>query len=193
MSQCDMTCVAGTAQGDQPDYELLAYSVSDTANAPLLVPIANNIASLEVIAPVRLVHEGSGFIAEGTISTQHSTHFSVPYPGYWEVFLTGQPQLATGQIPDLSRTNLAQLQANLADEPISMGVIEANTETAQMVRCPIECVIETPPAAVPQYLPETGDDNVSPIIFLLIIGLTLIIAGFSSRVASRAKASQENK
>lgn len=178
MSQCNMlSCGAGAAHTDQPDYELLAYNFNDVADAPMLVPSIAKATSVEVIAPVRLVHDGSGFIAEGAISNQHSTRFSVPYPGQWELFLTGQPQFMTAEPPDLSGANLDQLLANLATEPISMGRVQANTETPQLVKCPIECVIEAPPpAVVPQFLPRTGEQPETAMSYstlLIILGFTI--------------------
>jgi hypothetical protein len=191
MSQCDLACSAETAQSSQPDYELLAYTAGEASDIPLLVPRTNRAAPFEIIAPVRLVHDGSGFIAEGAISTDHSTRFSVPYPGRWEVFLSGQLRFITPAAVDISGTNLAQLQADLTMTPVSMGVLEANTGQTQMVNCPINCVIETPPPAVagPHFLPETGAGYLArpATRFLFFIGLSLLVAGGALFFARRAQ------
>ncbi|HMR62919.1 MAG TPA: hypothetical protein PKE64_02815 [Anaerolineae bacterium] len=171
LEQCDLICAAGTA-GSQPAYQPLAQRSPDQAELPPLVPIAK-AEPVEVQAPVRLVHEGSGFITEGVLSTQHSNRLVVPYPGRWELFLTGQPQFITAEAVDVSGTNLAELQSQVASGPISLGQVEANTAEPQRVRCPIACVIE-PPAAVPAEvgpptLPETGGEQPESNLRLLLI------------------------
>lgn len=196
LEQCALLCAAGTA-GSQPAYQPLAQRSLDQAELPPLVPIAE-AAPVEVQAPVRLVHEGSGFITEGVLSTQHSSRLVVPYPGRWELFLTGRPQFITAEAVDVSGTNLAELQSQLATGPISLGQVEANTAEPQWVRCPIACVIE-PPAAVPAdvgppTLPETGGErSESPVeIGLALLCLFILLtagAGLTraTRVVSRLK------
>jgi hypothetical protein len=182
LEQCDRVCAAGPA-GSEVAYQPLAHSSHDQAGLPPLLPLAE-AAPVEVQAPVRLVHEGSGFITEGTLSTLHSSRLMVPYPGRWEVFMTGQPQFMTAETVDVSGTNLADLQSVLANGPVSLGQVEANTAEPQWVKCPITCVIEppavAPPNDSPHTLPETGGEQPEPafdLLFALIGVFVLSTAG----------------
>ena len=51
-----------------------------------------------MLTPVRLVHQGSGFIVEGTLSDAGDTRFVVPYPGEWDIFMTAPPQFAPDEM-----------------------------------------------------------------------------------------------
>jgi hypothetical protein len=131
----------------------------------------------EIIVPVELVHQGSGWIATEKLSTHHPTRIPVPYPGLWEVFLTAPPQFNTAEAIDASGTNLAELHSRLAEEPKLLGMVEANTQDPQLIRCPIQCVIEPEPVPqeVPFLLPETGASNdLSPISAITLIILSLV-------------------
>jgi hypothetical protein len=143
-------------------------------SSPLLKPINPPELAPELLAPVQLVHQGSGFIVEGVISNLKNTRFSLPYPGRWEVFLTAQPEIVSPQASNDSglRASLAEGQWTL---PASMGIVEANSSVPQSVDCPLNCV--KPP---PDTLPETGitlaQDN-SLIATLIVAGLSLILIG----------------
>ena len=191
MSQCDMECLEADVERDQPDEKLLVYTFNTITDAPLPVPIFDIAVPIEIIAPVQLLHEGSGFITVGAISTHHGTRFALPYPGRWSVLLTGQLQFVTPEIPDINGTSLPQLQADLAVGPVPLGVVEANVETTQLVKCPIQCLVETSQTIEdPPYLPETGEDRSLLIVIALIIGPVLIALGFTRRLASHARADQ---
>lgn len=181
MSQCDMVCFeAETAQG-QPDETLPAYTSNTATDASLPAPF-------EIIMPVQLRHEGSGFITVGAISTHHSTRFAVPYPGRWTVLLAGQPQYMTPETPDASGTTLAQIQSDLAAGPVLLGVVEANVDTPQLVLCPILCVIETAQVIEdPAYLPETGGNRSLLMLMALVSGPVLVAFGLAWRLAGRVK------
>ncbi len=100
----------------------------------------------------------------------------VPYPGQWEVYLTGQPRFITAEAVNVTGTNLAELQAQVATDPVSLGIVEANTPETQLIRCPIQCVVEPPEEVF--YLPETGGAfEITPKMALAITGLALFIMG----------------
>ncbi|MCB9079857.1 MAG: hypothetical protein H6631_19810 [Anaerolineaceae bacterium] len=185
LDQCDMAC---SANASTSTYEPLAYRPDDQSITPLLIPIAEANPTFEIIAPVRMVHDGSGFIAVGDLSTQHDTRISVPYPGQWEVFLSGEPRFMTAAAIDVSGTNLAQVTVALSEGPVSMGVVEANTMATQLVKCPIACVIDTPAptTAAPPALPETGGvpaETVFLTTIIILIGLILTLVGLNVYVA----------
>jgi len=102
---------------------------------------------------VRLVHEGSGWISEGTISMGQKASFQVPYPDRWQVFLI-----------------------NENEPPVLLGTVQANGG-AQLLDCPAQCPAPPPP---PPVLPETGnkDQAVSlDIVIVVTAGLLLIVGG----------------
>jgi hypothetical protein len=134
----------------------------------------NSLADVETQTQVRLIHEGSGFMVEGTISDLQSTHFALPYPGKWKVFMIAPAQFMTADAIVAPASNLAQVQAAVAVEPILLGEVEADAPAAQMVKCPIECVA-TPVADIPVHLPITGANKVtSPLLFVTIAFVGLI-------------------
>lgn len=195
VDQCDLACSGQSqnASAEQSQFEPLAYHIDDAPIAPILLPLAASAVDFEIIVPVRMVHEGSGFIAVGDLSTQRSTHISVPYAGEWEVFLTDAPRFMTAEAVEITGTNLAQLEQALSDGPVSMGVVEANTAETQLIKCPIECVIETPPPASdesPTVLPQTGGNRVDTLVVWLLVGVTLATLGLTAYLSSK-KASVE--
>jgi len=138
--------------------------------APLSTPA-------EVRVRVQLIHQGSGWIAEGIISDVGGTRISVPYPGQWEIFMMSEPEFIGVTAFDPTPLNLDQLRTDLSAAPISLGMVEANTAEPQLVKCPITCVIDSPP----DYMPQTGGDQSTAILiiftnvaFLLSIGLLML-------------------
>jgi hypothetical protein len=137
----------------------------------------------ELLLPVQLVHDGSAFIVEGELSDLKATRFAVPYPGRWQVWLTGNPRFMTTQAVDVSGSNLANLQTQLAHGPVSLGSVEANTPEPQLVKCPLACVLpEPPPVEAPPNLPETGADRSNELSLagvLFIGGLEMALLGLT--------------
>lgn len=176
LDRCDLQCSANYA--DAGDSQASGFMSSVGNNQPLQSPALVDSNEPEVLVRVRLVHRGSGFIAEDILSDAGSTRISVPYPGQWDVFMTNPPKFATAKVVDATGLNLAQLHANLANAPISLGMVEANSAAPQRVKCPIACVIEAPPVTEePAYLPETGDVPVANHFFLYTKALFLVING----------------
>ena len=174
LDQCDLECSEDFAQADHIVYPLLASAASDDLALPFSVNTAESVPAPEIQVPVRLIHQGSGWIADETLSTQRGNRIMVPYPGRWEVFMTGQPRFITADAVNATGTNLVELQAQVADNPVSLGVVEANTAETQMIKCPIQCVVEPPEEVF--YLPETGAANsMSPQVALAITSLALIV------------------
>jgi hypothetical protein len=167
IDQCNLSCSAQlTDPGDSTQLQALASVAGDAAQAPLL-----SSAAPELLAPVQLIHQGSGFIVEGTLSNQHSTRFSLPYPGQWQVVLVAPPQFAAGE-----SLNLASLEPSAA-----LGLVEANVLTPQRVKCPLNCTVDPPPA-VPETLPTTGagyNTMLLTIVVLLFAGVNLLIVGIT--------------
>jgi hypothetical protein len=123
-----------------------------------------------MLAHVQLIHQGSGWIAEGTISDLKAVSFAVPYPGQWQVFLIEEPEFATGEALELTGADIKMLQAGLSQAPLLLGVVEADTGEPQRVACPLSC----PTAAAdftpaPAALPESGAAGV-PLPLLPFIG-----------------------
>jgi hypothetical protein len=141
---------------------------------------------------VQLVHQGSGFIVEGELSDSKPTRLSVPYPGQWQVWITHSPRFMTADAVDVTGSNLADLQSQLANGPVSLGLVEANTAGPQLVRCPLACVIEPPPAVeTTSYLPETGGilkTEMNLPTFLIISGLNFSLIGLILWAAFRYSA-----
>ena len=176
MDRCNLSCSAGVAHSsDQPAFQSLAAVNADDWLGSLLAPLNDEAPAVEVLTPVQLVHDGSGWIAGAVLSDQHSSRVLVPYSGQWEVWLVGQPEIIVAETFDPSSTNLLQLQTELADGPVSLGMVEANTGQPQLIKCPLACVISTPPTE----LPQTGRDQMQvgfllKLLFLGGISLTLI-------------------
>jgi hypothetical protein len=170
VERCDLLhCSVSVGDaGNQANFQSLALAGSAAVPQP------------EILLPVRLVHDGSGFIVEGELSDVKATRFAVPYPGRWEVWLTGNPRFMTPEVMELSRSNLADLQVRLAQAPVSLGQVEADTPGPQLIKCPLACVIpEPPPVEAPPHVPETGaaTNNYLSLIDLLIAGLDLTLIG----------------
>jgi len=164
VDRCDLSC--SVEYVDATGSEVLMASV-DGAYLPAqnLAVSSGPLPDVEVLISVQLIHQGSGFIVERTLSDSRSTTISVPYPGQWEVLMVNSPQFVTDGMMDMTGLNVAQLQADLANNPVSLGVVQANAGP-QMVKCPIECVIETTPEEF--YLPETGQDKTNASLLLAI-------------------------
>lgn len=182
VDRCDLHCGGTAALSDEPSDSPLLVSVGISDGAPLLYTPATSPQALpELILPVQLVHDGSGFIVEGELSDSKPTRFSVPYPGHWQVWITRNPRFITAEAIDVSGSNMADLQNQLANGPISLGLVEANTSEPQLVNCPLACVIDEPPAASPApFLPETGGLlalNINYPAFLITGGLIVSLIG----------------
>ena len=143
---------------------------SDDQFLQTLVPINNSVSTVEVLAPVQLIHHGSGWIAEGVISDAKNTRIAVPYPGQWEVFLVAEPQFVTPETIDATSLNLEQLRTQLTNAPVSLGMVETNTATTQWIKCPVDCVIDLPPPT----LPETGSSDTQLSVLLLLAAGSLL-------------------
>ena len=159
LDRCDLSCSVGYA------------SKPIGLASPLSSPT-------EVQVRVQLIHQGSGWIAEAVISDAGSTRLAVPYPGQWEVFMIGEPELVGATAFDATNLNLEQLRSSLTVAPVSLGLVEANTPEPQLVKCPIACVIEPPP----ETLPQTGGDRstatliiLTNIAFLVSVGLSMYL------------------
>jgi hypothetical protein len=173
IERCDLSCSVDYDLAGGEDYQPIAAVDTGDPSFPLLVPKPNPVSTVQVLAQVQLIHQGSGWIAQGVLSDANSTRLALPYPGRWEVFLISQPEFMTGDPLDPSNLNLNQLQTQLADGPVSLGTVEANVTEVQWVKCPIACVVDPPPV-----LPETGGDQ-TPASLLLFIGSALVwLLGF---------------
>lgn len=154
IDQCDLAC-------------LYAYDGEDTASV-------SQSPVVEVAVPVRFVHEGTGWIAEAVLSDGSSVRVPVPYSGNWEVFMIDTPQINTSIPVDTSLLNLPDLSGG----PISLGIIQANTENPETILCPVVCVIQpTPTPAAPAQLPESGIETHTAYGIFLAGGVFLIISG----------------
>jgi hypothetical protein len=108
--------------------------------------------ALTVRANVRLVHQGSGWINELTISNQGSTRVKVPYGGQWEVWLIDQPEVSPLDGIDSSTITFP------SDLPKLLGVVSADSGV-QLVDCPVSCpepVLPLIEEEAPPILPQTG-------------------------------------
>jgi hypothetical protein len=112
----------------------------------------------EFVVPVRFVHQGTGWVVEGELSTRTPLRLDVPYAGTWDVFINGDP------------TVLAQ--------------VETNTGGPQMILwpdCPLVCEVPPPVEEPPPFLPKTGGPSffaqlVGSFAFgLIVIGASLLI------------------
>jgi len=190
IDRCNLACSASAASKDsQPDFQPLALTAALDPTNPLLMPLAQPQALPEMLIPVRLVHDGSAFIVEGELSDMKFTCFAVTYSGRWEVWLTGSPRFMTAQAVDVTGSNLANLQVQLANGPISLGLVEANTAEPQFVKCPLACIVEEFPTQIaepPLHLPETGGELSSAVHSSL--ATNMLIAGMSVLIFSIALA-----
>ena len=186
---CDLSCSingSGRLSQSQPVYKPLAAIAGSSPPPPLLIFEAQAVPTAELLAPVKLIHRGSGWIAEGVLSNHKPTRFLLPYPGQWEVYLMAQAEIIA--------TDEAEIRA-LATVPTGandlLGVVEANVLEPQFVKCPLNCVIENPPAT-PLELPQTGSDyeETSPIIILIVGGVSLLIVGITFILTSRRPSGQ---
>lgn len=193
LERCDLVCLDESSQAGQSAYEPLAYAIEDAPSVPVLVPISEAVVDYEIVVPVQLIHEGSGFISNADLSTHRDTNVGVPYPGRWEVFLTDSPRFMTTKAMDMSKTNMAEIDVDLSNGPISIGMVEANTVETQYVDCPIECLIEPEPTPTPTPTPQvvaqveeqpllpttglnisTSNVGVSAIIVVLLTGTVVL-------------------
>lgn len=183
LDRCDLICAADVAhKADRPVFQSLAAANTSEWSGALLVPVSPEASTVEVLTPVHLVHQGSGWISEAVLSNLHSSRVPVPYPGQWEVWLVESPELITADPFDPSTTNLSQLQTTLANGAVSLGIVQANTTEPQLIACPIACVIETPAGPQISLLPESGGDQAGADARarrLIFGGLTLIIVGLA--------------
>lgn len=175
--RCNLHCSTSSASADdQPDFQSLVSVGTTDASQGLLIPLTKPQSLPELLTPVRLVHDGSAFIVEGELSDMKPTRISVPYPGLWEIWLTGSPHFNTTEAVDVTGFNLADLQIQLANGPILLGPVEANTTEPQWVNCPLACVVaELPIAETPLTLPVTGKYQRTG-----LSGSALLIIGFNS-------------
>lgn len=129
-----------------------------------------------ISAPVRLVHQGSGFIVEGNLNSEGGLRLGVPYSGKYDVYLLGSPQSQSGQSYNINfdNTNLEQIQTSLNSGPVLIDTIESNTVDPYLVRCPLTCLVlptpvPTPQPQAPAPLPQTGVER--PAYGLTLAGL----------------------
>ena len=171
IERCDLSCSANYATASNGQiFEPIAAIESDDQFLQTLVPINDRVSTVEVLAPIQLIHHGSGWIAEGVVSDSKNTRIAVPYPGQWEVFLVAEPQFVAPETIDPTGLNLEQLKTQLINAPVSLGMVEANTSTTQKIKCPVECVVDLPPPT----LPETGSSNTQLSVLLLLAGGSLL-------------------
>ena len=136
---------------------------------------ADNVG-LAVSFPIQLIHIGSGWIAETTVSNSGATRVQVPYAGEWQVFMTGPPQF-NQPVPTEFPNSF----------PLLLGTVKANSGV-QIVDCPISCTEVT----VPDVLPATGGDNpidntTSPLtIFSGLILITLLANSLAKTLVNKA-------
>lgn len=116
-------------------------------------------AAITVSFPVQLVHLGSGWIVETTLSNGGSTQLPIPYPGEWEVIMTGPPSFSQGTSVEYANTY-----------PVSLGTVQANSGL-QVVDCPIEC------PEIPDFLPATGADDFPLLIIIIFFSVVILVSG----------------
>lgn len=101
---------------------------------------------------VQLVHNGTGFIIEGSISGTDTTRFMVPFEGEWSITM-------------------------IAPENRPLGVVYTNSG-AQVAECPFECAAPIVQEEAPGALPETGTPTSTAFFDLFVtflIGLALLV------------------
>jgi hypothetical protein len=176
IENCNLSCSTGMGLREGDGGGALLASASTTN--PLLQtagPGSYSPVFHEMLLHVRLIHLGSGWIAEGTISDAKAVSFALPYPGDWQVFLLDAPEFA-GDSPDLTGTNLETLQTSLSKGPLYLGVVQANTGEPQQLPCPLNCptaASDFTPAPAPAALPESGAASL-PLPLLPFIGAALL-------------------
>ena len=142
---------------------------------------------LTVSADVRLIHQGSGWIAETKASNQGSSRVTVPYGGTWEVWLISPPEISPMDGLDASAMNIP------TDLPLLLGTVVADSGR-QLVDCPANCpppVVEVVEEEAPPILPKTGSglslQEVMALIMVVVI-IVLVVGGFqASQRAGNAK------
>lgn len=134
-----------------------------------------------VMAPVQLVHAGSGYRIDSCLSDAGSTTINAPYSGRWDVYLTGTPYSGGAEgLPD-TNTNLGNLAGQL---PIHLGQITIGDGSLQTLACPIQCVgilQTTNSLTTPKTLPTTGQGQPTSLWLNgqpLILGGLLMLVGF---------------
>jgi hypothetical protein len=178
---CNLSCSTGMAPEDKGGGDLLAFASTNNPLNQTAGPIGYDPVSPEMLLHVRLIHLGSGFITEGTISDAKPVSFPVPYPDNWQVFLLDPPEFVTADTVDLAGTNLETLQTNLSKGPLYLGTVQADTDEPQRLPCPLNC----PTAAAdfkpgPVALPESGADTPSmPVLPFISSGILLFLAFFA--------------
>jgi hypothetical protein len=134
-------------------------------------------SEIEVLAPVQLIHQGSGWIATATLSNLRSAQLAVPYPGQWQVFLVDRPEFPAATF-EAAGFGQVQLLSSPDGESVLLGVVEANVGVTQLVDCPV-CVAPPPVEEVTLLLPVTGTGRLSPLEIaafgLILIGLGLLV------------------
>jgi hypothetical protein len=121
--------------------------------------------SITTQVSVRLVHRGSGWIAEGTVSNTGSTTFQVPYGDEWEVYMVSEPQFAS-----VDEVGLVNAGAQM------LGVVQANSGV-QFVDCPVACPEIPPPTDLPTTGRQLPDRSANAVFNIMLMGLILIISG----------------
>lgn len=151
----------GGGDDDDNDMSVIDVSVSCTLVCP------PDSTALQTSIPVQFIHNGSGWIAEATISSWGNTRVDVPYAGEWKVFMTGPPYIDTGD---------ATIELEVPSAyPILLGVVYTNGGQ-QSVTCPFTPVCEE----LPDLLPTTGEQplqkTLSYVYLITIISLILFIS-----------------
>ncbi|MBN1218723.1 MAG: hypothetical protein JXM69_07340 [Anaerolineae bacterium] len=157
----------GQSKQPPPDYVIVQIERCDLSCA-----VDDALPGVETVAHVQLIHQGSGWITEATLSDAQSTRLAVPYAGRWQVFLVSAPELVAPNMLDTTHLNLAQLQTQLTDGAVLLGEVEINADQTQWIKCPLVCVIEPPPA-----MPVTGNETPHYPLFGLIGGSLFVLLG----------------
>ncbi len=187
IESCDLSCSAG----EKPGFVPLASLDNEIFSTAALASLSPPDPAGELLAQVHLIHDGSGWIAAGVLSNRQSTRFNVPYPGRWEVFLAGRPELVSAEAVD-DPVLAAALTNSYSGAPELLGVVEANILEPQFVKCPLNCVIEP---IVPLPLPETGADAADELslpVALLVSGLSVAVVGLTFLLIIRLTFTDKN-
>ncbi len=138
---------------------------------------------VEIRANVQLIHEGSGWIAEATLSNLGNAEIRVPYEGEWKVWLVSYPEVFGTPIDPATGQRVEPIFP--ASLPALLGTVYTNSGT-QIVDCPLIC------PEVPPDLPTTGWQSTPGIQTILsIISATLILIMVSA--AFRGKIERRNR
>jgi hypothetical protein len=180
---CDMlSCSTGLGPGGDRVGGLLAFASTNNPLNQTAGPAlpAYSPRSHEILLHVRLIHLGSGWITEGTISNAKAVSFPVPYPDEWQVFLLDPPEFTTADTVDLAGTNFETLQTSLSKGPLYLGTVQADTSEPQQLPCPLNCptaAADFTPVPGPAALPESGTDTPSmPLLPFIGSGILLVLA-----------------